>query len=336
MTGMTHRDIVVETLWRVEITRAERPDLDRLARAGGVSRFHLTRAFSLRTGWSLMAYVRARRLSEAALQMRAGASVTEAALDAGYDSVEAFSRAFRSFFGGPPSVLGPALTDDQLQEAIAMTTSTRTLPEPRIVDMPARKVHGRALGDLVLVGEDEAPPLVHVELHVEGAILLQREQVMVGIHDLGPGGRLDHGSRHRPGLVDVQLQDALFDVVVEGDDQRLEVLNDLVDVLDDPLDGLVLVHHAVDPERPDRSATKGREQHPPYRVAQRVAEASLERLDDELSRPRSLLRVDVLDALWKHESVQIYLHIVLLNVPLPATGPTRRADECITSSTAPR
>ena len=139
---MTQRDIVVETLWRVEITRAERPDLDRLASAAGVSRFHLTRAFSLRTGWSLMAYVRARRLSEAALQMRAGASVTEAALDAGYDSVEAFSRAFRSFFGGPPSVLGPALTDDQLQEAIAMTTSTRTLPEPRIVDMPARKVHG--------------------------------------------------------------------------------------------------------------------------------------------------------------------------------------------------
>lgn len=133
---------MVETLWRVEMTRAERPDLDRLARAAGVSRFHLTRAFALRTGLPLMTYLRARRLSEAALQMRAGASVTEAAFDAGYDSTEAFSRAFRSCFGGPPSVLGPTLSDDQLQEAIDMTTSTKPLPEPRIAEFPARRIKG--------------------------------------------------------------------------------------------------------------------------------------------------------------------------------------------------
>ena len=37
----------------------------------------------------------------------------------------------------------------------------------------------------VLVGQNESTPLVHVQLQVDRAVLLQREQMVVGIHDLG-------------------------------------------------------------------------------------------------------------------------------------------------------
>ena len=65
-------------------------------------------------------------------------------------------------------------------------------------------------------------------------------------------GRLDHRGRDRPRLVGVQLEDDLFHVVVDGHDERLEVLDDLVDILDDALNRLVLVHDAIDAERPNR------------------------------------------------------------------------------------
>ncbi len=68
-------------------------------------------------------------------------------------------------------------------------------------------------------------------------------------------------------------------IVVQTDDERLEILNDLVDVLDHAVDRLVLMHHTVDPERPDRGPPEGREQDPPHRVSERMAKTTLERLD---------------------------------------------------------
>ena len=68
-----------------------------------VSPYHLSRAFSLSFGWSVMAYVKARRLSEAAISLRnSDARILEIALEAGYESHEAFSRAFRAEFGVTP------------------------------------------------------------------------------------------------------------------------------------------------------------------------------------------------------------------------------------------
>ena len=72
----------------------------------GVSRFHLVRAFAAATGLSVMRYVRARRLSEAARALAAGAPIFSAlALDADYGSHEAFTRAFRDHFGVTPEAV---------------------------------------------------------------------------------------------------------------------------------------------------------------------------------------------------------------------------------------
>jgi AraC family transcriptional regulator len=116
--------------------------LESIAEACGVSRFHLSRAFAATTGISLAGYMRGRRLSEAARALVQGApDILAVALDAGYGSHEAFTRAFRQRFGLTPDQLRAQAHMDQisLQEPITMR-SPATIPLA-----PPRLVHGDAL-----------------------------------------------------------------------------------------------------------------------------------------------------------------------------------------------
>src|SRR5882672_2923817 len=83
-----------KALWYIESHLAAPLTLDDVAGVAGVSRFHLVRAFATATGFSVMRYVRARRLSKAAQALAAGApDILSLALDADYSSHEAFTRA---------------------------------------------------------------------------------------------------------------------------------------------------------------------------------------------------------------------------------------------------
>lgn len=65
--------------------------------------------FSALTGYSLGEYVRLRRLSRAAEELAGGRrSVTEVALRYGYETAEAFAKAFKRLFGCAPSRYGSA------------------------------------------------------------------------------------------------------------------------------------------------------------------------------------------------------------------------------------
>jgi len=119
-------DPVQRALWYVESHSREPISLDDVAVACKVSAYHLTRAFAATTGLSLMRYVRARRMSEAARQLAEGAGdILRVALDAGYGSHEAFTRAFRDQFGLTPEQVRAQghLNHLPLVEAIAMTTT---------------------------------------------------------------------------------------------------------------------------------------------------------------------------------------------------------------------
>jgi AraC family transcriptional regulator len=75
-----------------------------LARYAGFSPHHFHRVFRGMVGESVMGYVRRLRLERAALRLKHGeASVSAVAIDAGYGSHEAFTRAFRDRFGVVPS-----------------------------------------------------------------------------------------------------------------------------------------------------------------------------------------------------------------------------------------
>src|ERR1700677_2415490 len=124
-----------KALWFIESHLAEALTLDEVAAIGGVSRFHMVRAFAAATGLSVMRYVRARRLSEAARALAGGApDILTLALDADYGSHEAFTRAFRDHFGvTPETVRNLACIDNiRLQEPIQMNSSLiENLAPPR-------------------------------------------------------------------------------------------------------------------------------------------------------------------------------------------------------------
>lgn len=135
-------------LWYIESHFASELTLDEIARHAGVSGFYLTRAFATVTGRSLMRYVRARRLTVAARALSNGATdILTVAIDAGYGSHEAFTRAFRDQFGfTPESVRALGQLDRiNLVEAIAMDQRPlEDLAPPRIVDHPSFLVAGIA------------------------------------------------------------------------------------------------------------------------------------------------------------------------------------------------
>src|SRR5882724_8485020 len=135
-----------KALWFIESHLADALTLDEVAAVAGISRFHLVRAFASATGLSVMRYVRARRLSEAARALANGApDILSVALDADYGSHEAFTRAFRDHFGVTPEALrGSAHLDNlQLQEPIIMySTVIDNLQPPRFVTGKALLVAG--------------------------------------------------------------------------------------------------------------------------------------------------------------------------------------------------
>ena len=124
-----------KALWFIESHLADTLTLDEIAGVAGISRFHMVRAFAAATGLPVMRYVRARRLSEAARALAAGApDILTLALDADYGSHEAFTRAFRDRFGVTPEAVRSLARIDhiKLQEPIQMdSTFTDNLQPPR-------------------------------------------------------------------------------------------------------------------------------------------------------------------------------------------------------------
>lgn len=137
---------VGKALWFIESHFAHELTLDEIANCGCVSRFHLARAFEAATGFSVMRYVRGRRLSEAARRLASGApDILAVAIDAGYGSHEAFTRAFREQFGLTPDALRARghLDNLALVEPIKMDETLLTrLEPPRFKDGKAFLVAG--------------------------------------------------------------------------------------------------------------------------------------------------------------------------------------------------
>src|SRR5581483_1222888 len=111
--------------------------LDEIADVAGISRFHMVRAFAAATGFSVMRYVRLRRLSEAARALADGApDILTLALEADYGSHEAFTRAFRDQFGLTPDAVRARASVAGLpfQEPVMMDSSPLDkLAPPRLV-----------------------------------------------------------------------------------------------------------------------------------------------------------------------------------------------------------
>jgi AraC family transcriptional regulator len=127
-------DPIRKALWYIEGHFSGPVGLDDLAEVSALSRFHLSRTFAQATGTTLSAYLRGRRLTEAARALVLGApDILSVALDVGYGSHEAFTRAFRDQFGVTPEEIRArrSLSHLPLVEPIQMPDHpTVTLPAP--------------------------------------------------------------------------------------------------------------------------------------------------------------------------------------------------------------
>lgn len=138
--------VTTKALWYIESHLSGDLSLDAIADVVGVSRFHLSRAFGITVGCALASYVRSRRLSEAARRLANGApDILTVALDTGYGSHEAFTRAFRQQFGLTPDELRERadVRGLDLMEPLRMNDHTATtIAPPRIAHSDALLIVG--------------------------------------------------------------------------------------------------------------------------------------------------------------------------------------------------
>ena len=114
---------VERALWFIESHFGGDVTLDQISEVACVSRYHMSRMFAVSMGIPVMRYLRARRLSEAARALANGApDILSVALDVGYGSHEAFTRAFRDQFGVTPESVRSRghLCNLRLMEAMKM------------------------------------------------------------------------------------------------------------------------------------------------------------------------------------------------------------------------
>lgn len=101
--------LIDKIIWQVETDLGQPIALNDLARKCAVSTYHMCRVFQQGVGMSIMSYVRARRLAKAAQAIADTDEVLlSIALDSGYASHEAFTRAFAACFGALPSTIRTA------------------------------------------------------------------------------------------------------------------------------------------------------------------------------------------------------------------------------------
>jgi AraC family transcriptional regulator len=145
--------LAARIVWAIE-RHIDRPlSLSALAETCNVSRFHLAHAFSAATGQSVIAYLRGRRLTQAARALAAGAGdILALALDCGYGSNEAFSRAFRDQFGATPEAVRKAGSTEGLaliEPLDGAEFSIARIPPPRIAAAQAMTFVGSTEAHLI-------------------------------------------------------------------------------------------------------------------------------------------------------------------------------------------
>jgi len=124
--------------------------LERVAAQAGYSPFHFSRLFTARMGRSVMAHVRGRRLVRGARRLcgEPDLKLVDLAFDCGFESQEAFTRAFKRVFGVSPGRFRSGFAVDPIEgqyPMIAPTAKTAAVVRlPELARLPSFHVAGPA------------------------------------------------------------------------------------------------------------------------------------------------------------------------------------------------
>lgn len=97
-----NNSLLKDILKTLDQKRSSTFDLASLAKEIGYSKYHLCRAFHAATGEPLITYMRRLALARSAEQLREGGRIIDTAFEYGYQSQEAYHRAFVSMFNITP------------------------------------------------------------------------------------------------------------------------------------------------------------------------------------------------------------------------------------------
>ncbi|AJJ10058.1 right origin-binding protein [Yersinia rohdei] len=117
--------------------------LDNVAAKAGYSKWHLQRMFKDVTGNAIGAYIRARRLSKAAVALRlTSRPILDIALQYRFDSQQTFTRAFKKQFAQTPALY--RRSEDWHSAGICppIRLGEYTLPQPEFVTLPEQHLVG--------------------------------------------------------------------------------------------------------------------------------------------------------------------------------------------------
>lgn len=99
------KEIVNKVLNYIEDNIEKEINVDKIAKNVGYSKFYLNRIFSEYTKVTIYKYLQSRRLTIAAEKLiKTNEPITQIAYEAGYDSQQAFSLAFKQLYVYPPKV----------------------------------------------------------------------------------------------------------------------------------------------------------------------------------------------------------------------------------------
>jgi len=132
---------VYKVVHYIEMHYAEELDLDLLAKLSGFSKYHFHRIFLSIVGTNLNAFIRKVRLSKSTGKLANGLSVTEVAMQSGYETPASFAKAFKERFGFAPKEFSKKYRRGEKSMNI----------EPKIVEFEETKVlYVRSTGDYML------------------------------------------------------------------------------------------------------------------------------------------------------------------------------------------
>ncbi|MBC7713652.1 MAG: GyrI-like domain-containing protein [Rhizobacter sp.] len=144
---MEHLDQIQRAVDYIEDHLNDDLHVDVISKVAGFSRWHFQTVFSAAVGDSLKEYIRTRRLTKAMSELGTDKRILDIALDAGFESQESFTRAFKNMFKATPGECRKAGINpmhlkkiritieylDHLYGGINMEPVYKSIPEMKIV-----------------------------------------------------------------------------------------------------------------------------------------------------------------------------------------------------------